>query len=584
MLKFKRSIFKRFLVIPLLVLPVKFSAQTDNSRVQDSLDTQVVRVVKPFTPQVSDAFKVKQTPQIKTSKEFTKQAVDYTIFSMPVASTFTPAKSKSIGVEPLKTQPFFKNYTQIVFGNYETFAADIHLNYDLDKRRSLGAILQHHSSLGGVSDVAGDTDFSQSLAQINFSKHQRSSQLFANLSYQRQSVNWYGLSNFNIYDSLRIDTKQVYSLLSFQGDINFQDSFFEILDVDVHYFFDRYDSKEFYFNSQTSFELEYNNLPITTHIQAEYLTGDFIQNTFNQRSKSYGNVLLGLHPSLEYTLGDLYLNLGVKSYYLNAFSTNSNRFYIFPDFDVNYNIVDTILQAYGGVRGGLYQNSYKQFVDSNPFVAPELDVVVTSNPYTFSAGLKGRVSQTMGYDFGTHFSKFKDKPLYKSNPFLNYSLPSNYSLGNSFGIVYDNLNQFHISGALEWDVSETFDLQIKGDYYQYSNHSEAAVWNLPELEMTLLLAYHIGKKWFASSQLFYLGSRFDQTVLESDFITSQLIRTVSLDEYLDLNANVTYQIDERWAATIKAQNIFGNSYERWSQFPVQGLQILAGASYNFDLD
>ena len=37
-------------------------AQNKQSRSQDTIDTQVVTIVKPYTPKISDAFKLKQVP------------------------------------------------------------------------------------------------------------------------------------------------------------------------------------------------------------------------------------------------------------------------------------------------------------------------------------------------------------------------------------------------------------------------------------------------------------------------------------------------------------------------------------------
>ncbi|MDA9335915.1 TonB-dependent receptor, partial [Flavobacteriaceae bacterium] len=90
-----------------VVLVHNLQAQTSQSRSQDSIDTQVVNIVKPYTPKISDAFKLKQTPSLFNS-ETTRKAVNYTIFSIPVASTFTPAKGTSVGLEKLKKEKLFQ--------------------------------------------------------------------------------------------------------------------------------------------------------------------------------------------------------------------------------------------------------------------------------------------------------------------------------------------------------------------------------------------------------------------------------------------------------------------------------------------
>tara|TARA_B110000879_G_scaffold31381_1_gene42969 strand:- start:298 stop:603 length:306 start_codon:yes stop_codon:yes gene_type:complete len=75
---------------------LEMEAQNSQTRVQDSIDTQVVTIVKPYTPKISDAFKLKQAPNIMVSED-SQKSIKYTIFSIPVASTFTPAKGNLSG-------------------------------------------------------------------------------------------------------------------------------------------------------------------------------------------------------------------------------------------------------------------------------------------------------------------------------------------------------------------------------------------------------------------------------------------------------------------------------------------------------
>ena len=84
--------------------------------------------------------------------------------------------------------------------------------------------------------------------------------------------------------------------------------------------------------------------------------------------------------------------------------------------------------------------------------------------------------------------------------------------------------------------------------------------------------------------LFYpveLEKRKDQ------FITSSLnfpfpIEDVTLKSYFDLNAHVGYKFSERMTFFLKGNNLANQDYQRWLNYPVQGLQVLGGASYKFD--
>ncbi|MBT8385068.1 MAG: TonB-dependent receptor, partial [Bacteroidia bacterium] len=79
----------KILTFALLLTSTVFFAQVKK---KDTLGTEVINVVKPYTPTVSDAFKIKSAPEINDEQISKKKAIKYAIFSFPVASTFTPAK------------------------------------------------------------------------------------------------------------------------------------------------------------------------------------------------------------------------------------------------------------------------------------------------------------------------------------------------------------------------------------------------------------------------------------------------------------------------------------------------------------
>tara|TARA_B110000902_G_scaffold173725_1_gene197330 strand:- start:74 stop:601 length:528 start_codon:yes stop_codon:yes gene_type:complete len=127
----------------------KIEAQNPKTRLLDSIDTQVVTIVKPYTPKISDAFKLKQAPNIMVSED-SQKSIKYTIFSIPVASTFTPAKGNSIGVKKFKKEKLFQNYTSIGLGNYGTVLGNLYLNHKMGRGETLGGCVEHHSSQGGI--------------------------------------------------------------------------------------------------------------------------------------------------------------------------------------------------------------------------------------------------------------------------------------------------------------------------------------------------------------------------------------------------------------------------------------------------
>ena len=77
----------------ILLAVIALSSTLVFSQEKDTISTGVINVVKPYTPTISDAFKVKEVPSIDDAETSTKKEIKYNIFSFPVASTFTPANA-----------------------------------------------------------------------------------------------------------------------------------------------------------------------------------------------------------------------------------------------------------------------------------------------------------------------------------------------------------------------------------------------------------------------------------------------------------------------------------------------------------
>ena len=117
-----------FLFIFSIVISANSFAQ---ERKKDTIDTNVINVVKPYTPTISDAFKVKEIPSLDDEETTAKKEIKYNIFSFPVASTFTPAKGKAAVVDKAKPVKLFDNYASLGVGTYTTILGEVYLNHAL---------------------------------------------------------------------------------------------------------------------------------------------------------------------------------------------------------------------------------------------------------------------------------------------------------------------------------------------------------------------------------------------------------------------------------------------------------------------
>lgn len=566
-------------LIAVLIGTVTFAQE----RTKDTLDPEVVTVVKPYTPTVSDAFKIKEEPSLDDAVTTTKKEVKYNIFSIPVASTFTPAKGKAATVAKAKPIKLYDNYASLGVGSYTTVLGEVYLNHELGRGEHVGGYLTHHSSSGGISDLLLDDNFIDTKLNVNYGQRKRDLTWNLDAGALYQKYNWYGLSQ-SYFDATTAD--QINPGHQFYGGnvgakIALENFMIKDGSVRYRYFGDDQGSGENRFAIKTSTDIPVRSEQISAELSIDYIKGAFDRNFETDEVLRYGNVNLGIAPSYKLTQDDLTLNLGVNLVYKkNTAGDGNSNLYIYPNITATLRIIDELMIAFGGLEGDLNQNSYYDFAQENPFVSPTLLIHPTDKQYEASVGLMGKLSNSMSYTISAHYINETNKALMAANPIL-IGATEHYQYGNSFGIVYDDIKTTSIKGELNVDVNRGFTLGVKAEYFSYNTYYELEAWNLPELKASLFLDYQIDENWFAGAGLYYVGERKDR-LFEWDNVPALLGQSITLDSYFDANAHVGYRFDDQLSFFAKVNNIANQDYQRWLNTPVQGIQFLVGVSYQFD--
>ncbi|WP_033958993.1 TonB-dependent receptor [Psychroserpens jangbogonensis] len=568
----------RFKYIVLTILSLNIFVSFAQERETDSIDAGTVNVVKPYTPKISDAFKIKETPSLNDSTTAKKKEIKYNIFSIPVASTFTPAKGKAAKVDKEKAVKLYDNYASLGVGTYTTILGEVYLNHALSSTERVGGYFSHHSSAGDIEGVNFDDNFSETGLNAHYSQKLRDYAWKVEGGFQLQSYNWYGLP---VQDVNKFDVDHSFYTANFGGNINFEDAIINNGSVLYRRFGDNQDSGENRFVLKSGFDVPVSDELINTEVTFDYIGGSFDRNYYLDEELKYGNFNIGIAPSYQMNQDDLTVNLGVNLLYLNDTEASESKLFIYPNITASYRLVDELMIAYGGIEGGLIQNSYYDFAQENPFVSPTLFVAPTDQTYNASIGLRGKLSNSLSYNISGHYLADSNRALFKTNSVLG-TANENYQLGNSMGVVYDDVSTFSIAGELNVDINRNFKLALKAEYFGYDTDDEAEAWNLPDIEASLFLDYQIDENWFAGANLFFVGERKDQFAIEQSFFPVGSPQTITLDSFFDVNAHVGYKINDQLSAFAKANNIANQDYQHWLNYPVQGIQFLAGATYQFD--
>ncbi|WP_299246709.1 TonB-dependent receptor [uncultured Aquimarina sp.] len=552
---------------------------------EETVETERVVIVKTYTPTISDAFKIKSTPILNDSVTQKKKQLRYSIFSVPVASTFTPAKGRAANIDRPKKIPLYDNYATLGFGNFTSVLAEFYSNFQINRTDNVGLYLHHNSSQGGIKDIELDDKFYNTFLDLNYTSRTKDFTYGIELGVEHQLYNWYGLPETPVLTQAEIDAidpQQNYFGAKLGGKLQFDDLYFKRASLNYRYFGDALSTAEHHAVFTPTFEFEIADELITTDFIIDYLGGSFDRplNLTLQTPNDFSILNLGIQPNLVVLRDNLTLNLGAAVFYSIDSQNNDNDFFIYPKVTASYRLLDEAVIAYGGLEGGLKQNTYRDAVQVNPYVSPTLFLTTTHNQFDAYVGLKGKISDVVSYNFRGGYASEDDKALFVNNRPQTLQLEG-YDFGNSFAYRYDDILTLSGYGELNFNINKKFKLGVSAEYFDYNTEDEQEAWNLPELRASVLLDYQITDQWFAGAQLFYVGERKDINTAIT-FVPPTPEATVTLDSYFDANVNLGYRFNDKLSVFIKGNNLAGENYERWSNFPVQGIQVLGGITYKFN--
>ena len=572
------------MVLVLIIFGIQFSIA---QKKEENIGTEVVNVVKPYTPTISDAFKVKEIPALEDADNTKKEEIKYNFFSFPVASTFVPLKGRAANVDKSQSEKLYKNFANLGLGNYTSLNAELFVTENISDHEYIGGMFRHLSSQGGINEVALNNDFYKTSVDLTYGNQLQNLTWISDLGYQNQMYNWYGIpENFSQPTLDRINPKHTFNNFYVGTNLSLNDSFFKEASMKYNRFWDALGSVENRFFVKPSFEFNLLNQKIKTNFILDYLGGNFDKNFSGTNAIKYGFTNFGIHPSIIVNKNDWAINIGASVFYSIDNENSTSKLFVYPQVNASLKVVGDYMIFYTGVEGSLDQNSYRDFSNENPFVSPTLAIAPTDKQFDLFAGLKGKLASNVSYIVRSSIQNEKNKPLFITNKFNMFSTNSeSYQFGNSFGVVYDDLRTLNFSGELKADFTKNITIGLNGSFSKFFTTYQEEAWNLPSIKLGATINVNITKKWFAGANVFYVGERKDVVYKQSMiaiFPPAYYPETTNLKSYFDANFNIGYQHSERLTGFLKLNNIANQTYQKWMNYPVQGLQVLLGASYKFD--
>ncbi len=575
---------KKLITIALLACTATVFAQHH----KDTISTKVVDVVKSYVPTIADAQKKIEDAKVKDSLTVRKKKINYTIYSVPVASTFVPEKGKASAVrQRITREDYLDSYVGGGFGMLGTFYGDANITLPVNDNSNASFLVNHISAADPVRDVIPESAYSLSSAEANYDFLNQDLAWGLGVDLGRRMHNWYGVKTGTFSQqtiSDLTDVRQTYMDYGFAGYVKLSNPYFKGLDLSVRGLSDHFDSKELNVRALPSFEVPVDD---TQKVRANVIL-DYYNGTFT-RDKAYALnrienrwMLFGVNPSYIFSIDNFDLKLGAAIYYADANKSNESKFKAYPDVEATYTFnSDFIVNA--GLRGALEQNTVERLSKANPFIAPMQEVKPTNVQADAFVGLRGKVSSDLLYRAQLSYRQYKEMPIFTTNNEEPTSGTERlaYQYKNSFTAFYDDVSDFEFMAGINGNVKDILSFDLKGQYNAYAalNQIDKTAWNLPSVRVSLFTDFKILHNLFAGLDMFYVGTRYDLDYTSAAGVEPAKL---TLDGYFDLNFHVDYTYKKHWQFFLKANNLAGKSYDLWAYYPSQSVQAFVGLRYLFN--
>ncbi|MFO8130288.1 MAG: hypothetical protein R6T99_10355 [Bacteroidales bacterium] len=527
-----------------------------------------VTIIAPYDPTITDAFKINMNP--RTQGQIIEMPVlEYSITPVRLNTRITPDRPES-RLKPYEPGKDLKsNHVRAGFGNYTTPYFEFFANSLQSQEFNLGVNLKHRSSSGKIKDFANSA-YSHNLAHAYGEKYFDNHTLGGEIRYKRDVYHYYGYKPdaFPDIDLSKNDIQHRYQYIG--GKLNLQsthtgeDAFNHAIGLNYYYLSDNYNTREqnLHFNAgiDKRFEwfdvTEYQNFGLDLEI-------DYY---FNEDSlHSYNAGIIRLKPMLSTDFYQYRFFVGADLAYSGD---STSELHIHPLARIEIHMIRDVLTAYAGIRGEIRRSSLLLLSRENPFIQPTVTADYTNNKFAFSAGLLGNIEDVVDYTIEASNTKIDHMPFFVND--------TANGLLNTFGVLYDNVNRFSITGNVNVNSGNVFRLNIKAGYDNYSMDNEEKAWHKPNFSAGI-------GAWYTLAETFTMGMEIitEGPVYAKLYNEQQEVIAEQIDARADLNLSFEYRISEDFSAFLNFNNILNNDYLKWYNYPVQKFNFLGGIGFSF---
>ncbi len=278
-----------------------------------------------------------------------------------------------------------------------------------------------------------------------------------------------------------------------------------------------------------------------------------------------------IQPEGHYEYGDFHFSAGVILVSDNDSGGESKPgIRLFPALKSTYQVSEN-LQVNAAISGDVQRNTYRSFVQENPFLGPSDQLLNTVTTFEFAAGVEGLASDKLVYRAGLAVRR-------QSN--LHFFVNS-FADTSRFELVYDQqATVLQFNSDVEFSVSEKYDVTAQFDFFHYNLTTLQTAWHRPTWTASMNHRFAPFKNFSLQANLQVLGGLKARGLGQIETLPPQA-EVIKLPVVVDVQVNLEYQINSRFAVFANGSNLLNRNNLRWMNYPVRGIQGVGGLSFKF---
>lgn len=536
---------------------------------EGEVDNQEITVEKSRKIELPPANRLfNKIPSVKPSTEQRKLTYEFEDRKLTIGDPrITPGVLSPATTQPDET-PSYNNYVKLGAGNFSSFFGEGFVGINNLAGVALEGSARHLSSAIGPVD-GKNSGQSDTRLRVTGKYLTDAFKVQADLGFDRNAYNFYGYRGFpdreaparTVEVPNRETIKQRLNTVNFKLGIenaNSENAIDYALRTGITSLRDLYNA------SETDWATNFNgSLGITDNVFALVAADAYVTQRSDGAIVDNRN-LFRIKPTFKYTSDLLTLTAGLNAVNQTDRRQDVNDTRAFPVVDIDLSPVAGI-HFFAGVDGDINRNTLRSLLTENKWLAPEVLLANTVKSLDIYGGSKGALGGGFSYEGKVSLARYRNFSTF------NNTIPDT----TKFFVLYDGgiSRVVTISAQLAYAQKDKFRSMLKGDFFRYDLERVEEAWGRPRFAGTWTNSYVLNKKLFVTADLYFFEGIKNKNPLSNVIY--------SLKPIYDANLKIDYFLGKQVSAFVSLNNIFGQNYQRYLYYQVQGLNFLGGISYSF---